>query len=275
MLYPQYFIDYLRNCRGDPGPKAMNLFQHFVFFLVLGLATAIPSLGQEMTLFDAVEKFNCEDLLARLDGFSHHVAYDPTPSIGEVVLIPGPNPIENAKHAKYLQSYVFRRKLPDKLTVAVTKPQGQMRVEFWSGPVGSKRTLVSHTLSLKLSNVTSPIVFDSDLFEMYVDKGKRHFVGVGCAACCISVLDWDLLSQVLDANPNLSTYLVIRGKPSRHRLLTAGIRGYMRDANFNEKKVKFLYANKNIVDSNQFTEFAIYLSPSIIRSARELRKDRD
>ena len=226
-------------------------------------------------MFDVAERFTCEELLARLDRFSLKVAYSPEPNVGEIILYAGPDPIENAKHLKYLQRYLDRRNIKDLITVTSAEPGNRFRIEFWTGPSSAKRTLESVPLNLKLAKVTRPIVFDTDVFEMYVDKGKRRFVGYYCAACCISSLDWNLLSQILVANPNLNTYLVIRGKASRHRLLAARIKDHMRDADLDKKKVKFLYANKNIASSNDLSEFAIYLTPGRIRSARELRWDRE
>jgi hypothetical protein len=252
----------------------MNLIRH-LFLLVLCVAATLPSHGQEMTLFDTGEQFNCEDLLARLDRFSLQIAHNPTASIGEIILYPGPDPIESAKHAKYLQRYLDQRDLNDLITITVTAPRERFRIEFWTGLSAAKRTLENVPITLKLPKVTRPIVFDTDLFEMYVEKGKRQFVGYDCAACCISNLDWNLLSQILVANPNLKTYLVIRGKPTRHRLLTAEIKGEMRDANFDGKRVKFLYANKNIEGSSALSEFAVYLTQEPVRSARELRWDRE
>lgn len=116
-------------------------------------------------------------------------------------------------------------------------------------------------------------MFDSDLFEMFIERRKRKFVGVSCSACCISNLDWNLLGEFLDANPNLIAYVVIRGRPGRHRALKAELNRDMPDAGFTKRRVKYLFAKKNLVNTSHFSEVAVFLSPKNIRSANDLRSD--
>jgi hypothetical protein len=251
----------------------MNFLRQLFFAIVFCISLIVQANGQKMELIDAVDRPDCEDLLARLDFYSHQVAYNSMTSIGQIILFPGLEPIENAKYEKYVRAYVVRRKVQDKLFVYTAEAKERLGVEFWSGPVGTKRTVGERTLTRKLSAVAGPILFDSDLFEMFIDKRKRKFVGVSCSACCISNLDWNLLSEFLDANPNLIAYVVIRGRPSRHRALKAELNRDMRDAGYNERRTKYLFAGKNLVNTSHFSEVAVFLSPKNIRSANALRSD--
>lgn len=250
----------------------MNIFRNLFFLLLIGVFAVLPSNCQEMVLLDEFEKTTCEDLLARLDFFTVRVGHNSIPSVGAILLYQGPDPIENAKYLKYLRRYIIRRKVSDLLTVIVAEPRDILRIEFWIGPTTAKRHLNSFPIDLKLPTIVRPFLFDSDLFEMFPGGGERRFVGVACSVCCISNLDWDLLSQVLDANPKLSTYVIIRGKLSRNRLLTAEIEREMRESKFDPKRVTFLYENRNLVNSKELFELEIHLSPKSIRSVRELSR---
>lgn len=229
--------------------------------------------SQAMKLFDSVDKPNCEDLLARLDAFTVYLAYSPTPSIGQIVFSPGSDPIANAKYEKYLKIRLISRKLQDKVLVQSTKPREMIRFEFWVGPVGTTKNQEKEPLTRVLPITPHPILFDSDLFEMFVDRGKRAFVGVSCAACCISNLDWHLLSEFLDANRKLIPYVVIRGRPSRHQAIKSHLIREMRDAGFNVGTIKFFFEKKNLVNSNNFSEVAVFVSNKTIRTAKMLRSD--
>lgn len=251
----------------------MSFIKRLIIFTAFCITLVVRANGQEMKLIDAVEHFNCEDLLARLDYFSIHVANNSTPSVGQIILFPGLKPIENAKHENYLRQYVVRRKLEDKVFVATAEAKEKLRIEFWSGPTGAERPFQVRKLTRKLPTSATPILFDSDLFEMFVDKRKVTFVGVSCSACCISNLDWRLLGEFLDANLELIPYVVIRGSASRHRALRSELERDMREAGFTVKKIRYVFASKNLINTSHFSEVAIFLSPNEFRSANGLRSD--
>jgi hypothetical protein len=234
----------------------------------------LPSHGQEKVLLDELEKPACENLLARLDFFTANVGRNSIQSAGEIVLFQGPDPIENAKYLKFLRRYIIQRKVSDLIAVSVAASGKNLRIEFRLGPISAKRQINNSPINLKLPNVSGPFLFDSGLFEMFPGGGggERRFFGVACSACCISNLDLDLLSQVLDANPKLTAYVIIRGKRSRHRLLTAEIEREMQEFEFDPKRVRFLYENRNLENSEEFSELEIHLSPKPIRDARDLSR---
>lgn len=226
----------------------MNLLRQLLFSTLLSICVVSLSNGQEMKLIDTIEQPNCEYLLARLDFFSLDVLYNSTHSIGQIILRPGLDPIENAKHEQYVRTCVMRRKIQDRLFVYTADLNDKLRIELWSGPVGSERNMKAQALTRRLPTVTKPILFDSDLFEMFYDKRKRKFVGTSCSACCISNLDWKLLSEFLAADPNLKLYIVIRGRKSRHGAIKSYLDRDMRESDFKNRNVKYLFASKNLVN---------------------------
>ena len=245
----------------------------FLFCLLYCGMLVVGVVGQpeplDRTLFDAVERPNCEDLLVRLDGFALKVAYSPEDMSGQIVLLPGPNPIANAKLEKFLKRFISQKTLHDRVSVRNAKPGDAIRVELWVVTTVETADGKGHgPLTRDLSMIARPILFDSDLFQMYVDQEKTAFVGVDCAACCISTLDWSLLSEFLDANRELIPYVVIRGRRSRHSAIRAQLDRDMAEAGFRGSKVRFLFMNKNLVNSNDFSEVAVFMTPKIIKSAR-------
>lgn len=252
--------------------KISSLFPFLIAFVLIGVSI-VP--GQTLELRDLAELPNCEYLLRTLEVNTLDVVNDKDQPNGHVILHPGRNPIENAQYEKYIRRYIVRLKLQDRIFLHITEPSNKLKIEFWRGNAGIVPTFRYWKTSRDLKETTKPILFDSDLFEMFVENGKKHFVGVNCAACCISSLDWFLLSEFIDANPTLRVYVVIRGNRSRHLALRNHVQAELADAGISGTIIKYLFSGKNLVNSRNFSEVAVFLSAKTINSANSLRGDFD
>jgi hypothetical protein len=184
------------------------------------------------------------------------------------VLFGGRDPIQNVAYEKYLKRFFVIRKLAPSRIKVITGPPGQkLRIEFWASPPGYSPKVETTALTRHLEKSRQPISFDGDLYERYVDAGKTSFVGYGCAACCITSMDWWTLDEFLSANPGTIAYVVIRGRRSRAVQLRSYLAQEIRETGIPYKKVVYLFAAKNLVNLARFNEVEVFISSSRIKTA--------
>ncbi len=194
MLFPQYFIDDLKNRAGLV--RTLCLIGAFVFVL------AFQVLGQEPAKTFLVDEFanpGCEDLWARLDNFLVQMGNNPT-ATGTIWIAEKRGDVrDNLYYEAMIRNYLIERKLsPDRWRIIRTGPKNERLVKFWITPPEAQPASVNpSSWSFEYPPVTKPFIFTN---------GENYMVEM---TVCIYVDEISLLAKVLDANPRANTNVVL------------------------------------------------------------------
>lgn len=161
---------------------------------------------------DSVEEPNCEYLLNRLDYLAIETRQR-AGAVGHMVIRNGPDPVKNHFYHRYLYKYLTWYKL-DKQRYIITSAKGseKLRVDLWTSLEGIKTAPASvpEEASLKLETPQDRVLFVDTSVEVVKIDGKITYIE-DCGSCCIETLDFGLLSQLLEANPQWHARIAIGG----------------------------------------------------------------
>lgn len=163
---------------------------------------------EDLILRDSFSEFNCEDLLARLDGFAIEIYKNPE-SVGYIVINDDSNAIKNKFLEQYITNYVLFRKFNKNQFVIIPAIKNEHKIELWISRDGkTKPNKKPHNFTFDLSKTEEPITFVIDTVEITKIDGKLTYFG-DCSACCIETINLNLLSEFLKSNPKLNAHIKI------------------------------------------------------------------
>jgi hypothetical protein len=265
MLYSQHFNDGLR------GTMILELKQHkkfmrqskifFAFFILL--INCQSSLSQDknenLVLFDSVSEMNSEDLSARLDLLAYELIEAPN-SLGYIVMYGSANPIKNAFY-RYAITRYFNFRNFNKLSFITTTESNKSGFEFWISKDGTKPKVNAENFSLTLPS-NRAVVFVEDSIEIVNIEGKQTYLIAGCEVGCIETLSFHLLSDFLNANPQINAYIIVHAgslkKAKRVKSILA--REAFEEEKISSNRLNFLFGGKNKSMDNGFSEIEVYLA---------------
>jgi len=198
-------------------------------------------------LWDSFDAPGCEYLLNRLDGVIGDAFQKPISKIF-LVLRGGKNPIENYFYERYLRKGIAFRKLPtDRVVVIPTTGDKRLRLEFWISDSGRGRPNVRETpfeLALPVSSRRVPFVRDT--VEVVKFDGNWEYMVGDCAACCIETLDMNLLSKLLQANPDLNARIrVYTRRGSIWKRLAKLLRHDARSQHIDDTRARIVFGGRD------------------------------
>ena len=229
--------------------KFLSLFTCiFALFSYSVFSQEKPSIEQVFS----TENSDCEILLSVLDLLRSQTANDSN-SFGYIIISGSKNPIDNAFYFKFIEYYIKTRELQNKVFFKfLESKKDKVKTEFLIGEIENFSENPVLSPDLKLSGDTSNIQFAGDLWEGVIDNGKQFYYSVS-SGCYIQNIDFDILSEILKANPALKAYVVIRGKNlSQSNKVKKFINSNAERRNVIPNRLKIFYAGKNKINDNQF-----------------------
>ena len=245
-------------------PILIMVFSVFAIFLP---SSALAEEGSEPVLVDEVDTDNCEALLSRLDSFSAQLHQ--TGSKGFVLFSTTNDRVRDNFLYRFVR-YHRTNSLRDepRFEVIPVAGSGKPRFEMWVGsaPEKIKARRIDIGYDLDLAGKNRIVFFFSDLYEPFVENGRRTFTEVS-AACTTRPWNPGLLSTFLDKDVGSKAYFVIRGTPQRF----AQFRTFFLRETYNKvldrAKIRFIYAGSRMINSTKFVEVEVFVSRTEIKSA--------
>jgi len=234
-----------------------------MIFLKLILMFTIVSVGIAQStktgplLVDSVERPGGDHLLAILDALAVEVFNNSKSASMIVVLYGGLNPVENKFYERFVKSHLKKRRLdPARYTIATAIGNQKLRIDLWKSADGTKPTVTNKNFDYFLPKTGDPILFISESVEVVKIDGERTFLESCANSVCISILDTDLLSKFLEANPNYEARLEIYNKKKKHaeKLGQLIIDGRHGKAGIPLHRVKIEYGGRNFMSNSELTE---------------------
>lgn len=184
-------------------------------------------------------------------------------SIGYIVVYDGRDKIKNAFYkSAVIRNIKFRGYDENKLQVISSTDLKNPRTEFWISKDGTKPLVQQEKENFVLPKAEKAINFVEDLIEITEIDGKPTFFPAACDAGCITLLDFYLLSDFLDANSQLKAFVIIHAKNFKNAKRTQGVlnKVAVEDAQILSNRLNFLFGGKNKLNSNAFSEVEVYLA---------------
>lgn len=182
-----------------------------IILLLAGIAIAQKEEAKPV-LQDRLIEPNCEHLLAVLDALASKVHKNPG-SKGYVVIYCGSDVIENAIYKRLIENHkLFRNFDKNRFLTITSKGVKNLKIETLFSISGEKPKIENEKFSLKFSNLSKPILFSNDLLQLVKIEGKLTYIDYGCEGCCMHYFDPYLLSNLLQANPELNVKIKIFSK---------------------------------------------------------------
>ena len=240
---------------------------HFVrasLVLFLLVAPALRAqIGRNDTLVDSFGAIYCNELLSRLDHFASEVSREGTAE-GWAVLLPGPNPFENAAYERGIRNNSAFRNFPSHLVQPIwTEGTGSLSIKLIKLPRGSTPPVSRVELSYRVAPIKTRTRFVEGDLEVARIEGTLEYFGSG--ADCVSTFSVTVLANVLSANSDLAAEIVIFNRsPRRARELSRLLRrSATLDDKISDKRLKIVYRGSGVARnwSSSLSAVEIWLLP--------------
>jgi hypothetical protein len=251
----------------------MNLLKIYLIAILL-LSFSVGDNGQEppesADLFDElVGKYNCEDLMARIDYFAAKLTEEKVK--GLVIFYKSTDAVDNVFTFRFLNNYKAFRGMGDLYKVIPvdrpSKPGIEFRIDLGGKNWNLEESNPSYDLNLRPES--DPIYFSGDLYERVKIDGKWTFLGWDCPSCCIRILSLGVMADFVEANPGSKAYFILRGNRSRATQVIAFLLEEAKDVGLSPANMRFIYAGTKMVNQNyRYVEAEAYISKKTTRSSK-------
>lgn len=234
-----------------------------IFILVINFQSLFSQeKDRNLILLDSRPKITYEELSLLTDILASEINKIPN-SIGYIVTYGDSDKIKNAFYKDaVIRNIKFRGYDKNKLRTLSAIDFENPRFEFWISKNGDSPIVSNENNPFILPKTNKPIKFVEDLIEIGEIDGKQVSFPAACDAGCIMLLDLPLLSDFLDANPQMTAYLIIHAKNLKRATQIKNIlaRESFEDAKIPSNRINFLFGGKNKINENQFSEVEVYLA---------------
>jgi hypothetical protein len=241
--------------------KLRGLFFGFLFSLAAFQFCFSQEQEKNFVLFDSFSETTYEELIARIDYLA--VETNKTPNaVGYIVIYGGSNPIENAFNRKSIQNYIKFRKFDEKyLSVINSSDLEKPKLEFWISKDGTKPKVKEEKPSFSLPKTNKAILFIDDAIEIVKIDERQTYLPFGCDAGCVTYVNFYLLSEFLNSNPDIKAYVIIHEKNLKKakKVMKILSKETSDEVKISPDRIKFLYGGKNRISGNNSSEIQIYL----------------
>jgi hypothetical protein len=248
-----------------------------IFILLINCQISLSQESNEnLILYQSRSDANYELIRALTDGLFTEISKLPN-GVGYVVIYGGADKIQNAFYKKAVARNIRFRGMPeDKMLIISATDLEKPRFEFWISKNGEKPSVKQDTEPLVLPKSDQAIKFVEAPIEVIKSDGKSSFIPAGCDSGCITILDLYLLSDFLNANPQLRAFSIIHAKNLKNARKVKDILANeaVEDTGISSDRLNFLYGGRNKINVNDFSEIVVYLASDDSQLPKSSKKHR-